>query len=489
MRRLLVVEDEKMIRKGICTIAKRSGVPIEEILECSNGEDALELIKTTEIDVVFTDIRMPKMDGIELVQKVSQLEQKPFMVAISGYDDFSYAVEMLRNGVREYILKPVERDKIAEILQKLENEINEQRENEEIELELGKKQLRYLLTNEPISEEEITVLKNKYEGIFFEDYFVAVCTSGKVQIDKTPEIVEIKDIGAHSIFLMEQKELEAFLDRQGKSSCLGISDAWKGIEHLKDAYIQAVNARKVAFCKGENQLSICADSRIPQQLLESASLLLEDNEMHKRIQVIGTGKTDELLKYWDKLFSAVEKQLIKEEQFEAVQERFIEEMLRIYRASMSEEELQTLQGFRHMLVFVSLEDYKEQLMNWILQLHEKLNNEEDETVSDQKMKKALEYIHAHYTEDINMAVVSNYVSMNYSLFSFSFKQYTGTNFVSYFNELRLKKAKELLAETDEKVIDISQTVGYENEKHFMKLFKNTYGVSPSEYRKNMQRSK
>ena len=85
-----------------------------------------------------------------------------------------------------------------------------------------------------------------------------------------------------------------------------------------------------------------------------------------------------------------------------------------------------------------------------------------------------------------MAVVSNYISMNYSLFSYSFKQYTGSNFVNYLKTIRMEEAKKLLAETDMRVIEISQEVGYDNEKHFMKIFKSAYGVSPSEYRKNMK---
>lgn len=85
-----------------------------------------------------------------------------------------------------------------------------------------------------------------------------------------------------------------------------------------------------------------------------------------------------------------------------------------------------------------------------------------------------------------MAIVSNHISMNYSLFSFVFKQYTGTNFVNYLKEIRIAKARELLEETDLKIIEISNMVGYENEKHFMKTFKTVCGVSPSEYRKNAQ---
>ena len=96
------------------------------------------------------------------------------------------------------------------------------------------------------------------------------------------------------------------------------------------------------------------------------------------------------------------------------------------------------------------------------------------------------YIKENYDKNLNMAVVSNYISMNYSLFSYSFKQYTGNNFVNYLKNLRMEEAKKLLAKTDMRVVEISQKVGYDNEKHFMTTFKSSCGVSPSEYRKNMQ---
>ena len=111
MKTVLIVEDEKLIRQGIRTMVQRSGVPIEVIMECNNGEAALDILKDQKVDVMFTDIRMPKMDGLELVREVQKLSHKPQIVAVSGYDDFAYAVELLRHGVREYILKPVEREK------------------------------------------------------------------------------------------------------------------------------------------------------------------------------------------------------------------------------------------------------------------------------------------------------------------------------------------------------------------------------------------
>jgi two-component system response regulator YesN len=108
----------------------------------------------------------------------------------------------------------------------------------------------------------------------------------------------------------------------------------------------------------------------------------------------------------------------------------------------------------------------------------------DDFKNKEKINQAIIYIRENFNKDLNMAVVSNSISMNYSLFSLNFKQYTGMNFVNYLKKIRIEEAKRLLEETDEKIIDISQMVGYVNDKHFMKIFKSICGVSPSEYRRN-----
>ncbi|MBQ8822914.1 MAG: response regulator, partial [Lachnospiraceae bacterium] len=163
MRTLLIVEDEKLIRQGIKVMVQRSGVPVERILECSNGEQALEVLKNEEVDVMFTDIRMPKMDGIALVKEAQLLPNVPLTVAVSGYDEFSYAVEMLRSGVREYLLKPVDRDKVKEILFKLNEELEAKLETAKQDRGTLCRQFKYVILNEKLTEEEKTQLQKQYE--------------------------------------------------------------------------------------------------------------------------------------------------------------------------------------------------------------------------------------------------------------------------------------------------------------------------------------
>ena len=128
MKTVLIVEDEKLIRQGLRKMIQRSGVPVEVIMECNNGETALEILKEQSIDVMFTDIRMPKMDGIELVERMQECEHIPLTVAISGYDDFEYAKQAIKIGVAEYLLKPVSSAVLLEHLSEIAEKVRDERQ-------------------------------------------------------------------------------------------------------------------------------------------------------------------------------------------------------------------------------------------------------------------------------------------------------------------------------------------------------------------------
>ena len=167
--------------------------------------------------------------------------------------------------------------------------------------------------------------------------------------------------------------------------------------------------------------------------------------------------------------------------------RSLKELVNIYGEGMGSDWTGKAEELGHFLAFSDLGQYREAVMEWIMELHRKKNREEESHGADKKMQMAVVYIDENYNKNLNMAVVSNYLSMNYSLFSYSFKQYTGTSFVNYLKEIRIREAKKLLEDTDLKVQEISARVGYENEKHFMKTFRGQCGVSPSEYRRNMRK--
>lgn len=487
MKTVLIVEDEKMIRQGIKAMIQRSGVPVEVIIECTNGEMALEVIREQKVDVMFTDIRMPKMDGIELVKQMQSCEHVPLTVAISGYDDFSYAVEMLRNGVREYILKPVEREKIAEILQKLNEEIVHNQEKVKQNKRLGYQQVKHLMLLESMTEEELGTLEQQYEKEFYECAYAVCATNCKERGEmQTDNYIYLSNIEGSDIFVVPEETVELLLKNELKDGYVGVSGLHYGLAELRTAYLESQKLRKRAFCQNQTIVRMGDETEhVPERLIQEAERLTADAAKLQRVQLIGTERREELEKVWRRFFYEVKNGRITPEQYENCMVEFFHETAKTYRNAV-EEDVETMQRFRDIFHEDCINIFEERLIAWILNLQECIGSQLDVNRNSQKIKQAVEYIEQNYASDLNMAVVSNYISMNYSLFSYSFKQYTGSNFVNYLKDIRMREAKRLLAETDMRIIEISQAVGYENEKHFMKIFKASCGVSPSEYRKNMQ---
>jgi len=483
LKSVLIVEDEKMIRRGICTMVQRSGVPVEMIMECQNGELAWDILKSKEVDVMFTDIRMPKMDGIELVHLANTLEKPPLIVAISGYDDFSYAVEMLRSGVREYILKPVERDKIADILKKLNEEIEGRNLKSQKDKDFGLKEVRQLVERPSLPEERIGEIAERYGEIFFGGpYKVYVAVKGTFK-DENEGIVfaEVYDSDVLAAETASGYDADKLSD-----VCAGISDEYTGLANLRKAYEEALKRRKNAFVTGALKDSDEGIKEAPEALKIQARRLLEEASLMQRLQLVGTKREDELDEQWGKLFTETKRGNLSYDEFEIAVKDFTENVKKIYKNSITDEAGEGLERLKNVLSFEDIDEYREGLMEWIMKLRESIC-ESDDSEAKMKIKAAVEYVKENYMKDLNMAVVSNYISMNYSMLSYLFKQYTGTNFVNYLKDIRIREAKKLLTETDMKIIEVSRAVGYDNEKHFMKTFRAECGVSPGEYRKNMQR--
>ncbi len=489
MKTLLIVEDEKMIRQGIKTMVQRSGVPIEVILECNNGETALEVIKEHKIDVMFTDIRMPKMDGIELVKQMQSCEHVPLTVAISGYDDFSYAVEMLRNGVREYILKPIEREKIVSILKKLNDELENKKDADQTNQKIGYQQMKHIVLGDAATEEEMAAVEKQYAEHFYQEPYRVCCQNVKTRnlpAEGAQNYILLEEVAENDVFIVPEEKCALLLKNELQDGYVGISAVHEGMRTLKQAYEEACAMRKVAFARNKLQMFHTEEKeRIPEKLLADAAKLVETATNMQRVQLMGTERLEELEKSMNQLFFETKNGRIAPEAFEACVKEFLEELQKTYRNAIGDDE-KYIEECKAIWDANCIDAYEEKLMDAIVAVHEKIHSQFDVNKNSQKMKMAVEYIEQNYASDLNMAVVSNYISMNYSLFSYSFKQYTGSNFVNFLKDIRMKKAKELLAETDMKIIEISQEVGYDNEKHFMKIFKATCGVSPSEYRKNMR---
>ncbi|MCR5337068.1 MAG: response regulator [Lachnospiraceae bacterium] len=465
---VLVVEDEKMIRQGIAAMIKRCGIEVGEVLECPDGEKALEILKTRHVDLMFTDIRMPKLNGIQLVQKMQELDDVPLAVAISGYDDFDYAVQMLRSGVKEYILKPVERDKIREVVARLDEEISRKKKDRDLTENTSNRLLKYLLLDKDAAPKDLEDLENLLISRVGKEYYVI---SGKAPVAADGILIGAQE---EQICIFPAGQIDKVIE-ENEDRPVGLSDKRNRISELKAAYEEACARRRRAFLLQECLVRVDGKEP-PVKLAEEAERMTEPSVISAAVQRLGVATEAETVKEWDRFFTAAQRGYLKYDAFEDAIRTFFSEVVSFYKRRIPEELISPL-------TFDHLGAYRQSFYGFLQQMSGELTA----GGSDKKMREAVAYIQENYAKDLSMTVVSNVVSMNYTLFSAQFKQYTGSNFVNYVRDLRIGEAKRLLTETDMRIVEIGTTVGYESEKHFLKSFKSAVGVTPSEYRKNANR--
>jgi two-component system response regulator YesN len=134
MIRILIVDDEKIERNGIRFLLKQIGIEAE-LYEAANGVKAMELLERQEVDLLLTDIRMPFMDGLALIQNVAEQYKGIKIIIFSGYGEFEYAKRAMTYNVNNYILKPVDPKEFEHTMRKVIKEIEDEKAEREIQEE------------------------------------------------------------------------------------------------------------------------------------------------------------------------------------------------------------------------------------------------------------------------------------------------------------------------------------------------------------------
>lgn len=464
MDKVLIAEDEKMIRKGLKALVERSGVPVGEVLEARNGEEALEIIATQTIDLLITDVRMPRMDGMELMQRLKKMDHAPRVLVVSGYDDFVYAVTMLRAGAHDYLLKPVQREDFYRAMNKIQALLDEDAFCAGKRVEQQRMTLQYLMLNPLREEGEYQKLLAMTRENFPDRTYRVVC--GAKRQDESDGICVRGEGRMH--FLIDFSE-----DTHNREKCellVGWSRPLQGLESLNKGYCQSLNAWKYAFFAGHNMEY---DETVPEGRCSVTAEQL--------LQQVGLSRDKEVLRLLGSVGKMVLQRTCAVDEAAQLCAEFMQGIGETYPNQMEDDS--SLCSLASLWEFDSWQQYLQAMGDWLDPFCRRVEREYLDYENKNKIRQAVQYIQQNYNLPLNMAVVSNLASMNYSLFSLLFKQYTGSNFVSYLQGIRIDAAKQLLQDTDWKVNEIGRRVGFSDEKHFLKVFKSCVGVSPSEWRR------
>ncbi|MBB6694110.1 response regulator [Cohnella xylanilytica] len=501
-RKLMIVDDETNIRVGLRAMIERQFPDRYDILLAANGAEALGVLSGGDVELLITDIRMPVMDGIELLERLRELPRTPAVVILSGYDDFQYAKAAIHYQAKEYLLKPIVRTELFAVLERLEDELrlNGERDIRAAAAEPeASERLAQVLQRENVDEKEVRGLLLE-AGLDWLDgeYTVGLLKAPAKAADILAASLErgtasgeadwvscVVREGETVVVARDPNLFPGLLARLRSYSLgqpyLAHSSRARGMGQLRLAYSQARQASKYFLLMHPESGMIGYDA---VRGLDSGCPVPEET-IRKISNLIGLGRLPEMKRL---LQQALDIRVVSrcEIGYLMAVSRLLNEVVfdRVFR-TYGEESVEILKLYKkagHVENFDRFHDYYHHVEQLLERLDEYVAGVRSAHAERADMQKAVDYLHEHYHEDVNMAVVSNYMSLNYTYFSEAFKEFTGESFSAYLRKLRLGKAKELLAKTDLKVYEISARSGFESAKHFTRMFKESEGITPLEYR-------
>lgn len=526
MIKVVIADDEQHICRLIQALIDWDALGMELAGVAGNGIEALALIKREHPDILITDIRMPGCSGLELIEKARDTCKDLQIVVISGYANFEYAQSALRFGVRDYLLKPINKDELCDTLRKLKKKIEEEKnaaalyESSRESRQKDVHKLRQLLVERLLDEQapapDETTLREQYYFEVKPGCFLGFALRvDAMQEENSEEMMEVYTDKMDRIFACGLgRYCSAYSFYRHHFSIYGILNFSKDhVDEVKAVLrdcLNQMNAQKnlfgsVIFTLGvgsvetkPQQLAISlqhARYAVRERLLSGTGQMIEYEEKHpvlyeKKLldhysrelsHVLEVLSVDELNEANDRLYHSVmdTRNLQGEELYDLVIEAgnmFIVKLNLQNKAELLKQF--TMQSDRCANVgelFENLQNFEELL------LKERIRDHEDDAARPVRMAK--QYIQKHFAEPISQEEVSEMVGLSPAYFSVLFKKETQVGFAKYLMNVRMEQAKILLRETNLPVSEICRKVGYNDQKYFTQAFEKIAGVKPAVFRK------
>lgn len=535
MYKLLIVEDEIVTRDGLTSMSEWGDMGIEVCGEATNGLEALQLAELQQPDVILTDIRMPKMGGIELLQELAQRSHHAKIVVLSGYSDFEYARSALKYGAFDYLLKPCSGQEVRRSVQKaLDALIQEQRENIKIQslksrfnegLQLARAQalLQWVHSPKQLLEDRKQQMDTLGMSLLFEDVHLGIVEPDQASgiaskyDEKDLELLyyAMMNIVHESLSEIYRGRLEVFRDANriawiGNCSELDMNKELLAALHLTKDHIMNYLRISVSIGIGNPQHNVNDISHSYKEaklaldhrffrgqgtVVRFDELLIEENQS-------GIADHRVELSQWERnIVDAVAK---SDDSIVLVP---IEQWIEAVRSDMSASRVDVQMFVLSFLVYadklaqrmmVTGEQWRQRMGSYMEQVPRTetvfdagqilvdavkllLRSVREKKPMHKTVKYAIEYIENHYAENVSLESIASEVFLSVAYLSTLFKQEVGIGFLDYLHRYRVEKAKELLNQGHYKVQAVAEMVGYSDERRFAVTFKKWTGLTPSQY--------
>lgn len=509
--KIVIVEDETRIREGIEKLIKRISDEYEMIALAENGEEGLQTIIENKPEIVVTDIKMPKMDGIEMLTRLKEISKMPKVIVLSAYSDFEYARQAIKLGVSEYILKPISVIEFTNSFKSLCKQIKDEKEKENSIFKT--ESLDFIIEQElyygnQIDEHIKRALLERYQFDIEKESCLVTVYFGRRYERLKEEVKEelenvlkynsmtkylILDLAREKRLLVlfyqyeDIKKIERWfqnsivsfvMDKFGDYACFGWAKIEK-IKEIKNVYKTLSKAMDWNIVLGKGIMISYPKVLQIQGNLVSYPLFIEQ-EVKESICADNWEKVErkiiEFLNYFKRgiLYSPQE---VKE-----CFVRFVWGILNVIKEVNhlcydKFEQQVLLDQIMNAITFWELEETVYEVLG-VLKDNSMIDGRK-ESLLIQRMKSL---VHEFYNQGITLDEIAVELQKTPEYLGTQFHKEVGMTYSSYVKRYRIEKAKKLLLGTDLKIYKIAEQVGYQDPKYFSKVFKELEGKLPGEYR-------
>lgn len=507
--KIIIVEDEIRIREGLRNLLQKISQNNEVIGEAENGAVGLDLILRLNPDVVITDIKMPIMDGLDMLTVAYQHNCKFKAIVLSAYSEFSYAQQAIKLGVCEYLLKPIVVNDLTRSLKNIETQYEQERINNPISMGNLENIFKSIIFGGLIIDDDLEKYVQKKYGIENLQPCVEVLINlgdkFVVNYHKTKQnfisMLKQRDEIGYRIFEVPKErmllviiygrndylQLERWFQNQiliGSKNEICKSYGWvvtAGFRHLKESYHNLLQYMDWSISLGDDVIISYPKIKqvqtipciYPIEIENKIKIVLCTSDGDKVSDLIGKF----VLYFKDgKVYSPNE-----------IKESFIRFLWAIINVAkeidmidyLNLEQQKIMEKVMSARTYGELIDVTNELRSDLI-----LDNKEETISTNITIKRAKRLIHEFYQTGITLDEIADKLNITPEYLGTQFHKETGVNFSSYIKNYRINKAKELLIGTHLKQYEISEKIGYNDAKYFSRVFRESTGQLPAEYRKS-----
>lgn len=515
MHKVLIVDDEPMIREGLQTLVDWNKYGFSVVGIASNGREAVEKHAALGPDLILIDIRMPGMDGLQAIEEIRKSDTVCHFLILSGYAEFKYAKQAIVHNVDGYILKPIDEDELESYVERIETQIRKQSEQqlnteqttvllrEELLQRLASGKIDAILTDNQEIHSLLGAPAKYYQLLLIELYSREhSLTMNATLKKKLVDIIEQKQLGwvfsaepyvgvLLKDYLLQNGSREQM--KQWIEECCGTRVRFSAAasEPVRDPlelqnWSEAVRGMlKQRFMLQGQQIHLASSEAIAKHTeTEQSEELSIVSLAQKLYYMLDVGSKEGV----EKVLNEASEQICAHDSSEQFVKSSWAQLLTLVlnKAAISNPQVSVQDNLTMITALYLAHHYNEmidQLQERMTDIAVKIGKSDSLSV----MKQMTNFIERHYNENIKLETLADLFNYNSGYLGKMFKNFTGEHFNTYLDQVRIQHAIELLQE-GLKVHQVSERVGYANVDYFHSKFKKYKGVSPSSFKSGSGKS-